>query len=51
MEAADLNNMPVVTVKTAATYLQELQDFAFAQENPELLELITRSQTIVEDFV
>ena len=25
MEAADPNNMPVVTVKTAATYLQELR--------------------------
>ena len=51
MEAEDLNNMPVVTVKTAATFLQELRDFAFAQENPELLELITRSQTIVEETV
>ena len=30
MEAADPNNMPVVTVKTAATYLQELRDFAMA---------------------
>ena len=49
MEAADPNNMPVVTVKTAATYLQELRDFAMAQESPELLELITRSQTIVEE--
>ena len=36
MEAADPNNMPVVTVKTAATYLRELRDFA-------------RSQTIVEE--
>lgn len=38
----------VVTVKTAATYLHELRDFAMAQESPGLLELITRSQTIVE---
>ena len=49
MEAADPNNMPVVSVKTAATYLQELRDFAMAQESPELLELIARSQTIVEE--
>ena len=49
MEAADPNNMPVVTVKTAATYLRELRDFDMAQESPELLELIARSQTIVEE--
>ena len=49
MEAADPNNMPVVTVKTAATYLQELRDFAMVQESPELLELNTRNQTIVKE--
>ena len=34
---------------TATKYLYELQDFALADENPELLELIRKSMNIVEE--
>ena len=34
---------------TASIYLSELRDFAIAQDNPELLNLISKSQNIVEE--
>ena len=40
---------PVLGVKTASIYLSELRDFAIAQDSPELLNLITKSQNIVEE--
>ena len=39
----------VVILTLAANYLYELRDFAVAHDNPELLDLITKSQSIIEE--
>ena len=40
----------VVGVKTAAMYLYMLQDFAPSTDKPELLDIIAKSQVIVEEL-
>ena len=41
----------VMEVKTAAGYLSGLRDFAAAHNNPDLLALISKSQSIVEELM
>ena len=45
----ELDNTPNLKVKMAANHLCELRDFAIAHKKPDLLQLVTKSQTIVEE--
>ena len=45
----ELHNTPILKVKMAANHLCELRDFAIAHKKPDLLQLVTKSQTIVEE--
>ena len=45
----ELDNTPIMKVKTAANHLCELRDFAISHKKPDLLELVTKSQSIVEE--
>ena len=51
MEAADPNNMPVVTVKTAATYLQELRDLLWHKKVPIVRTNYQESNNCGKDYV
>ena len=45
----ELDNTPIVKVKTAANHLCELRNFAIAHKKPDLLELVTKSHSIIEE--
>ena len=45
----ELDNTPILKVNPAANHLCELRDFAIAHKKPDLLEMVTKSQSIVEE--
>ena len=48
-DVTDDTPAPIVSVRTAASYLCQLREFAIAHSKPDLLELLNKSQTLVED--
>ena len=49
-EQQEATTRPTLTSQQASDYLSQLQDFAMQQKNPELLELITKSLSCMDEI-